>query len=157
MNVRGLVGALLPAFFVLDLGYFAGKRRSFDADQAIELSARNLPFRASRSGRTLTVRSTFSVGLPLIVFGRQLLGRQSGKHRPEPGDSGVGAVTYRMPTLSRILGAAFLLFGLALAPNAKPIELSRRRSSVANISRERAIAFRATRQAAAKPLPVAVG
>jgi mono/diheme cytochrome c family protein len=122
MNVRGLVGALLPAFFVLDLGYFAGKRRSFDADQAIELSARNLPFRASRSGPTLTVRSTFSVGLPLIVFGRQLLGRQSGKHRPEPGDSGVGAVTYRMPTLSRILGAAFLLFGLALAPNAKPIE-----------------------------------
>ena len=32
MNVRGLVGALLPVFFVLALGYLAGKRRSFDAE-----------------------------------------------------------------------------------------------------------------------------
>jgi malonate transporter len=44
MNIRGLVGALLPVFFVLALGYFAGKRRSFDADQAAGLSKLALGF-----------------------------------------------------------------------------------------------------------------
>jgi malonate transporter and related proteins len=44
MNLRGLVGALLPVFFVLALGYFAGKRRSFDADQAAGLSKLALGF-----------------------------------------------------------------------------------------------------------------
>src|ERR1700746_1328195 len=38
MNIAGLVGALLPVFFVLALGYFAGKRNAFDADQAAGLS-----------------------------------------------------------------------------------------------------------------------
>jgi len=38
MNIGGLVGALVPVFFVLALGYFAGKRNSFDADQAAGLS-----------------------------------------------------------------------------------------------------------------------
>jgi malonate transporter len=38
MNIAGLVGALLPVFFVLALGYVAGKRNSFDADQAAGLS-----------------------------------------------------------------------------------------------------------------------
>ena len=38
MNVSGLVGALLPVFFVLILGFLAGKRNSFDADQAAGLS-----------------------------------------------------------------------------------------------------------------------
>jgi malonate transporter len=38
MNIGGLVGALLPVFFVLALGYIAGKRRAFDADQAAGLS-----------------------------------------------------------------------------------------------------------------------
>lgn len=31
MNIGGLVGALLPVFFVLALGYLAGKRNTFDA------------------------------------------------------------------------------------------------------------------------------
>jgi malonate transporter and related proteins len=44
MNVRGLVGALIPLFFVLALGCFAGKRRSFDADQAAGLSKLALGF-----------------------------------------------------------------------------------------------------------------
>ena len=44
MNIRGLVGALLPVFFVLALGYFAGKRRSFDADQTAGLSKLALGF-----------------------------------------------------------------------------------------------------------------
>ena len=38
MNISGLVGALLPVFFVLALGYFAGERNAFDADQAAGLS-----------------------------------------------------------------------------------------------------------------------
>jgi predicted permease len=38
MNIAGLVGALLPVFFVLILGFLAGKRNSFDADQAAGLS-----------------------------------------------------------------------------------------------------------------------
>lgn len=38
MNVAGLIGALLPVFFVLALGYIAGKRNAFDADQTAGLS-----------------------------------------------------------------------------------------------------------------------
>ncbi len=44
MNISGLVGALLPVFFVLALGYFAGKRNAFDADQAAGLSELALSF-----------------------------------------------------------------------------------------------------------------
>jgi predicted permease len=44
MNVGGLVGALLPVFFVLALGYLAGKRHEFDADQAAGLSKLALSF-----------------------------------------------------------------------------------------------------------------
>lgn len=44
MNVAGLVGALLPVFFVLALGYLAGKRNEFDADQAAGLSKLALGF-----------------------------------------------------------------------------------------------------------------
>jgi malonate transporter len=44
MNIGGLVGALVPVFFVLALGYIAGKRHSFDADQAAGLSKLALSF-----------------------------------------------------------------------------------------------------------------
>jgi malonate transporter and related proteins len=44
MNLGGLVEALLPVFFVLALGYFAGKRNAFDADQAAGLSKLALTF-----------------------------------------------------------------------------------------------------------------
>jgi predicted permease len=44
MNIGGLVGALLPVFFVLALGYAAGKRNAFDADQAAGLSKLALTF-----------------------------------------------------------------------------------------------------------------
>jgi malonate transporter and related proteins len=37
MNLAGLVAALLPVFFVLALGYVAGKRNAFDADQSAGL------------------------------------------------------------------------------------------------------------------------
>ena len=38
MNIGGLLAALVPVFFVLALGFFAGKRNAFDADQAAGLS-----------------------------------------------------------------------------------------------------------------------
>jgi predicted permease len=44
MNLGGLVGALLPVFFVLALGYFAGKRNAFNADQSAGLSKLALTF-----------------------------------------------------------------------------------------------------------------
>jgi malonate transporter len=44
MNIGGLVGALLPVFFVLALGYIAGKLNSFDPDQAAGLSKLALSF-----------------------------------------------------------------------------------------------------------------
>jgi malonate transporter and related proteins len=44
MNIGGLVAALLPVFFVLALGYVAGKRNAFDADQAAGLSKLALSF-----------------------------------------------------------------------------------------------------------------
>ena len=44
MNTAGLVGALLPVFFVLALGYAAGKRNAFDAGQAAGLSKLALGF-----------------------------------------------------------------------------------------------------------------
>ena len=44
MNVGGLVGALLPVFFVLALGYLAGRRNTFDADQSAGLSKLALNF-----------------------------------------------------------------------------------------------------------------
>ena len=44
MNISGLVGALLPVFSVLALGYVAGKRNAFDADQSAGLSKLALSF-----------------------------------------------------------------------------------------------------------------
>jgi malonate transporter and related proteins len=44
MNIGGLISALPPVFFVLALGYFAGKRNAFDADQAAGLSKLALTF-----------------------------------------------------------------------------------------------------------------
>jgi malonate transporter and related proteins len=44
MNISNIVGALFPIFFVLALGYFAGKRHTFDADQAAGFSKLALSF-----------------------------------------------------------------------------------------------------------------
>lgn len=44
MNIAGLVGALLPVFFVLALGYVAGKHQTFDAIQAAGFSKLALGF-----------------------------------------------------------------------------------------------------------------
>jgi malonate transporter and related proteins len=84
MNIRGLVGALLPVFFVLALGYFAGKRRSFDADQTAGLSKLALGFALPASlfvgmteiprdllleqGRLVMVLMVSHVGLFLVAW-----------------------------------------------------------------------------------------
>jgi malonate transporter and related proteins len=44
MNIGGLFGALTPVFFVLALGYLAGKRNAFDADRSAGLSKLALTF-----------------------------------------------------------------------------------------------------------------
>lgn len=44
MNISGLFGALIPIFFVLALGYLAGKRNTFDADQSAGFSKLALTF-----------------------------------------------------------------------------------------------------------------
>src|SRR5262249_44900944 len=44
MNISGLVGTLVPVFFVLALGYFAGKRNTFDAHQAAGFSKLAISF-----------------------------------------------------------------------------------------------------------------
>jgi malonate transporter len=44
MKIGGLFGALTPVFFVLALGYLAGKRNAFDADQSAGLSKLALTF-----------------------------------------------------------------------------------------------------------------
>lgn len=44
MNISNIVGALFPIFFVLALGYLAGKRNTFDADQAAGFSKLALSF-----------------------------------------------------------------------------------------------------------------
>ena len=44
MNISNIVGALFPIVFVLALGYLAGKRHTFDADQAAGFSKLSLSF-----------------------------------------------------------------------------------------------------------------
>ena len=44
MNISNIMGALFPIFFVLALGYFAGRRNTFDADQAAGFSKLSLSF-----------------------------------------------------------------------------------------------------------------
>lgn len=44
MNISNIVGALFPVFFVLALGYLAGKRNTFESDQAAGFSKLALSF-----------------------------------------------------------------------------------------------------------------
>jgi len=44
MNTSNIMGALFPIFFVLALGYLAGKRNTFDADQAASACGNVNPF-----------------------------------------------------------------------------------------------------------------
>ena len=117
MNVGGLVGALLPVFFVLALGYIAGKRHAFDADQAAGLSKLALGFALPASlfvsmtdirrdlllqqGRLVLALVVAHVGLFLVAW--RLLSR-IGSHR------GVAAVILAL----MVSTSATAVFGIAV-------------------------------------------
>ena len=117
MNVGGLVGALLPVFFVLALGYIAGKRHAFDADQAAGLSKLALGFALPASlfvsmtdirrdlllqqGRLVLALVVAHVGLFLVAW--RLLSR-IGSHR------GVAAVILAL----MVSTSATPVFGIAV-------------------------------------------
>jgi malonate transporter len=112
MNVRGLVGALLPVFFVLALGYFAGKRRSFDADQAAGLSKLALGFALPAS---LFVGMTEIPRELLLEQGRLVLALILAH---------VGLFLVACLLLRRVkalTGAASIIFALMLATSATPV------------------------------------
>jgi malonate transporter and related proteins len=112
MNVRGLVGALLPVFFVLALGYFAGKRRSFDADQAAGLSKLALGFALPAS---LFVGMTEIPRELLLEQGRLVLALILAH---------VGLFLVAWLLLRRVkalTGAASIIFALMLATSATPV------------------------------------
>jgi predicted permease len=98
MHANGLVGALAPVFFVLLLGYAAGRRNEFDVDQSAGLSklALNFALPASlfvsmtsiprdlllKQGRLLLALTIVHVGLfiaawVLLNFAKQLRGTAS--------------------------------------------------------------------------------
>jgi predicted permease len=117
VNVGGLVGALLPVFFVLALGYIAGKRHAFDADQAAGLSKLALSFALPASlfvsmtdirrdlllqqGRLVLALVVAHVGLFLVAW--RLLSR-IGSHR------GVAAVILAL----MVSTSATAVFGIAV-------------------------------------------
>jgi malonate transporter and related proteins len=112
MNVRGLVGALLPVFFVLALGYYAGKRRSFDADQAAGLSKLALGFALPAS---LFVGMTEIPRELLLEQGRLVLALILAH---------VGLFLVAWLLLRRVkalTGAASIIFALMLATSATPV------------------------------------
>jgi malonate transporter len=112
MNVGGLVGALLPVFFVLALGYFAGKRNAFDADQAAGLSKLALSFALPASlfvgmteipkelllqqGRLVLALILAHVGLFLVAW-------------------------FLLQSLKTLHGAASIICALMLATSAAPV------------------------------------
>ena len=112
MNVRGLVGALLPVFFVLALGYVAGKRRSFDAGQAAGLSKLALGFALPAS---LFVGMTEIPRELLLEQGRLVLALILAH---------VGLFLVAWLLLRRVkalTGAASIIFALMLATSATPV------------------------------------
>lgn len=112
MNLIGLVGALLPVFFVLALGYLAGRRHTFDVDQAAGFSKLALGY-----------------ALPAALFvsmtdiPRGLLLRQGGLVLALL-ISHVGLFLIAWICLGRIpalKGAGAILFALTLSTSATPV------------------------------------
>jgi hypothetical protein len=61
MNIGGVFGALTPVFFVLALGYLAGKRNAFDADQSAGLEQSSSRLKDDdHSGGSVAMNSTNS-------------------------------------------------------------------------------------------------
>ncbi|HWY08405.1 MAG TPA: AEC family transporter [Candidatus Acidoferrales bacterium] len=112
INIGGLVGALLPVFFVLALGYLAGKRHAFDADQAAGLSKLALGFALPAS---LFVSMT-DIRKDLLLQQGPLVVSLIVAH--------VGLFVVAWLLLRRIKslhGAASIIFALMMATSATPV------------------------------------
>src|SRR6202046_969462 len=112
MNIGGLVGALLPVFFVLALGYVAGKRNAFEANQAAGFSKLALGFALPAS---LFVGMTEIPRELLLEQGRLVLALILAH---------VGLFLVAWLLLRRVkalTGAASILFALMLATSATPV------------------------------------
>lgn len=112
MNVGGLVGALAPVFFVLALGYVAGKRNEFDADQAAGLSKLALTFALPAS---LFVGMTHIPKMLMLQQGRLLLALIL-VH------CGLFLVAWSvLRSLKTLQGAPAVIYALALSTSATPV------------------------------------
>ena len=112
MNVAGLVGALAPVFFVLALGYVAGKRNEFDADQSAGLSKLALNFALPAS---LFVSMT-AIPKDLLLKQGPLLLALTIAH------VGLFVAAWLLLNLVKSLrGTASLIYALALATTATPV------------------------------------
>lgn len=112
MNIGGLVGALVPVFFVLALGFFAGKRNSFDADQAAGLSKLAVSFALPAS---LFVGMTDIPKDLLLQQGRLVLALILSH-------AGLFLVAWSCFRLTKILGStAAIIYALMLSTSATPV------------------------------------
>ena len=112
MNISNIVGALFPIFFVLALGYLAGKRHTFDADQAAGFSKLALSFALPAS---LFVSMT---GIPrdlLLGQGRLVLALIL---------SHVGLFViawFALKQIASLRGTPAIIYSLMLATSATPV------------------------------------
>jgi malonate transporter and related proteins len=112
MHVNGLVGALAPVFFVLVLGYIAGKRNEFDIDQSAGLSKLALNFALPAS---LFVSMT-SIPKDLLLQQGRLLLALTIVHL------GLFIAAWVILNLGKPLrGTASLIYALALSTSATPV------------------------------------
>lgn len=112
MNIGGLLGALVPVFFVLALGFFAGKRNSFDADQAAGLSKLAVSFALPAS---LFVGMTDIPKDLLLQQGRLVLALILSH-------AGLFLVAWCCFRLTKILGStAAIIYALMLSTSATPV------------------------------------
>lgn len=112
MNIGGLLGALVPVFFVLALGFFAGKRNSFDADQAAGLSKLAVSFALPAS---LFVGMTDIPKDLLLQQGRLVLALILSH-------AGLFLVAWSCFRLTKILGStAAIIYALMLSTSATPV------------------------------------
>src|ERR1700677_4528127 len=112
MNIGGLFGALTPVFFVLTLGYFAGKRNVFDSDQAAGLSKLALSFALPAS---LFVSMTDIPKDLLLQQGRLVLALILSH-------AGLFVVAWVFLRMAKSLrGTASIIYALMLATSATPV------------------------------------
>jgi len=111
MNIGGLFGALTPVFFVLALGYLAGKRNAFDPDQSAGLSKLALTFALPAS---LFVNMTDIPKDLLLQQGRLVLALILSH-------AGLFVVAWLLLRMVRLRGTASIIYALMLATSATPV------------------------------------